>query len=68
MKPTTMEAAAWSASPHGMDRQHSAEHEHEGAEELVDEVVDAVVVGVGGAEGAEDWRWRFRCPYSAGSR
>ena len=24
MKPTTMEAAAWSASPHGMDRQHRA--------------------------------------------
>ena len=41
------------APRHGQAAQ-GAEHEHEGAEELVDEVVDAVVVGVGGAEGAED--------------
>ena len=54
MKPTTMDAAAGFALPHGRDRQHSAEHQHEGAEELVEEVVHAVVVRVGGAEGAED--------------
>lgn len=55
MKPTTMDAAAGFALPHGQGQAaQGAEHQHEGAEELVEEVVHAVVVRVGGAEGAED--------------
>ena len=42
------------STPRQAQAAQRAEHEHQRAEELVDEIVDLRVIGVGGAEGAED--------------